>query len=69
MAAYKFPVKDAIYQEGYTYLVVKGGQAEVDKNDPLQISLALKNGGVPAPAPEMQTPIVVKKRSTKRGEV
>jgi hypothetical protein len=46
MAKYKFPVPDVTYHEGYTRVVVVAGLADINENDPLQIAIARKHGGV-----------------------
>jgi hypothetical protein len=58
MAKYKFPVPDVTYYEGYTRVVVVAGLADIDENDPQQIAIARKHGGVEVEA----------KRPTKRGK-
>jgi hypothetical protein len=58
MAKYKFPVKEVTYHEGYTRVVVVKGLADINENDPQQIAIARKHGGV----------AVAKKRPQKRGK-
>ena len=46
MTKYQFPVPDITYHEGYTRVVVVAGLADINENDPQQIAIARKHGGV-----------------------